>query len=284
MSLKYIKPEHISLKKHPEFNERWVQNQIAEDPTILGLGDVYLKDKERKQPKAGRLDLLLQEIDTDSRYEVEIQLGETDESHIIRCIEYWDIERKRYPQYEHTAVLVAEKVNSRFLNVASLFNGFIPLIAIQMNAFQVDDQIGLIFTTVMDKISLGLIDDDEEVTATVDRSYWEKRVSVSALESVDKMLQFIQMFEPKAVLNFNQSYVGLIVDDRINNFATFTPRKSGIRVNIRIEKTEETDQELENAGVSILDYKKNCYRVIIPYDEPDKHQELLTSLFEKAYQ
>jgi len=41
------------------------------------------------------------------RYEVEIQLGATDESHIIRTIEYWDIERKRYPQYEHTAVIVA---------------------------------------------------------------------------------------------------------------------------------------------------------------------------------
>jgi hypothetical protein len=32
-------------------------------------------------------------------------LGATDESHIIRCIEYWDIERRRYPAYEHCAVL-----------------------------------------------------------------------------------------------------------------------------------------------------------------------------------
>ena len=164
MSLKYIKPEPISLKNHDEFDERWVQNRIAEDPNMLGLGDVYLKDKERKQPRAGRLDLLLQEIDADSRYEVEIQLGETDESHIIRCIEYWDIERKRYPQYDHTAVLIAEKVNSRFLNVISLFNGHIPLIAIQLNAFKVEEQIGLMFTTVMNKMSLGLVDDDEEVT------------------------------------------------------------------------------------------------------------------------
>ena len=48
------------------------------------------------------------------------------ESHIIRTIEYWDIERKRYPQYEHCAVLVAEDITSRFLNVISLFNGTIP--------------------------------------------------------------------------------------------------------------------------------------------------------------
>ena len=44
---------------------------------------------ERRQPKAGRLDLLLSDPESLTRYEVEIQLGSTDESHIIRTIEYW---------------------------------------------------------------------------------------------------------------------------------------------------------------------------------------------------
>ena len=60
-----------------------------------------------------------------------MQLGGTDESHIIRTIEYGDIENKRYPQYDHVAVLVAEDITARFLNVISLFNGFIPLVAIR---------------------------------------------------------------------------------------------------------------------------------------------------------
>ena len=34
---------------------------------ILGLGDVVLKDKERIQPRAGRLDLLLQAADGNRR-------------------------------------------------------------------------------------------------------------------------------------------------------------------------------------------------------------------------
>ena len=116
-NFKYIKPEKITLKNHPELNEKWVQEIIGEDPSILGFGDLILKDKERIQPRAGRLDLLLQDSDSTHRYEVEVQLGKTDESHIIRTIEYWDIERKRYPQYEHCAVLVAEDITSRFLNV-----------------------------------------------------------------------------------------------------------------------------------------------------------------------
>ena len=134
--LKYVKPERIWLKNHSDYNEAWVQNHIAEDPSILGLGDLILRDKERSQPHAGRLDLLLQNVESDRRYEVEVQLGKVDESHIIRTIEYWDIERKRFPQYEHCAVIIAENITSRFLNVLNLFNGHIPLIAIQMSALK----------------------------------------------------------------------------------------------------------------------------------------------------
>ena len=135
--MEVVKFEKVSLKNHSELNEHWVQNLIAEDPSILGLGDLILRDKERIQPRAGRLDLLLQDADSNRRYEVEVQLGALDESHIIRTIEYWDIERKRYPQYEHTAVIIAEDITSRFLNIISLFNGMIPLVAIQMNTLKI---------------------------------------------------------------------------------------------------------------------------------------------------
>jgi hypothetical protein len=56
------KYETLSLKRHPEFNEKWVQDRIADDPSILGLGDLVLRDKERMQPRAGRLDLLCRTV------------------------------------------------------------------------------------------------------------------------------------------------------------------------------------------------------------------------------
>ena len=139
--MEYVKFEKVSIKDHPTFDEKWVQERIGEDPTILGLGDLILKDKERMHPHAGRLDLLLQDAESNHRYEVEVQLGATDESHIIRTIEYWDIERKRYPQYDHTAVIVAEDITSRFLNIIGLFNGMVPLVAIQMQALKYGDKI-----------------------------------------------------------------------------------------------------------------------------------------------
>ena len=65
--MNYKKFNKVSLKNHPELKESWVQDRIAEDPSILGLGEVVLKDKERVQPRAGRLDLLLQDVDGDRR-------------------------------------------------------------------------------------------------------------------------------------------------------------------------------------------------------------------------
>ena len=92
--LKYLKTERIWLKNNSNFDETWVHDRIAEEPSILGLGDLILRDRERPQKHAGRLDLLLQDSKSDRRYEVEVQLGRVDESHIIRTIEYWDIEKK----------------------------------------------------------------------------------------------------------------------------------------------------------------------------------------------
>lgn len=190
MAINYVKPEHLSLKLHPELNEKWVQERIAADPSILGIGDLVLRDKERIQPRAGRLDLLLQDVETKHRYEVELQLGPTDEAHIIRTIEYWDIERKRYPQYEHSAVLIAEEITSRFLNVVSLFNGTVPLIAIQMHALKIGDQIALVFTTVLNEFSRGPVDEDEDAEATpADRDYWEQKGTKATVQLADKILE-----------------------------------------------------------------------------------------------
>ena len=86
--LTYTKHEVISLKDHPQFNEKWVQKIIAKEPAVLGLGDLEYRDSEKVQPKAGRLDLLLSDEENDRRYEVELMLGALDESHIIRTLEY----------------------------------------------------------------------------------------------------------------------------------------------------------------------------------------------------
>ena len=283
--MEFAKFEKISLKNHPELNERWVQDRIAEDPSILGLGDVILKDKERIQPRAGRLDLLLQEADSSRRYEVEVQLGASDESHIIRTIEYWDIERKRYPQYEHTAVIVAEDITSRFLNVVSLFNGMIPLMAIQMNALKIGNQIGLVFTTVIDQLSLGLVNEDEETQEVTDRSYWENRGSKKTVAMADEFLELAKQLDESLELKYNKFYIGLSKNGQPSNFMIFRPQKAAVRFEPRLKSTAETTERMENAGLDVMDYdsRPGRYRIRLKPGEIKKNKEILSEIVKEAY-
>ena len=254
--MKYSIPEIISLKNSKEFNEKWLQARIEEDPSIIGLGELDFRDTEKIQVGGGRLDTILYDPEDNRRYEVEIQLGKTDESHIIRTIEYWDLERKRNPQYEHCAVIIAEDITSRFLNVISLFNGFIPLIAIQVKAIKVQDNISLFFTKVLDEVKFELHDEDV-VSEPSDRNYWEKRASKLSLKLMDNIFkelgELVSDYKPK----YNKHYIGLEINNMANNFIEFITRKSTIIMNVKLIKSEEHDELLEHSDLDTLPYDKN---------------------------
>ncbi len=279
-----IKPERIPISKLDGINEKSIQQIIADDPSIIGLGELVLKDKERIQPRAGRLDLLMQDPDTNRRYEVEIQLGKTDESHIIRTIEYWDIEKKRYPQYDHCAVLIAEDITSRFLNVIGLFNGFIPVIAIQMNAYRIGNEVGLVFTKVLDEMPLGLVEEDEEIQEITDREYWLKRGTQATVKMVDEILAIISSFKPGYELKYNKFYIGLAKDGQPNNFAICRPKKNYMIIELRLQKSEEIDQIIESNDLDEMSYDKRWgnYRIRLNKGEISKKTEVIQTLLEKA--
>jgi hypothetical protein len=155
-------------------NEAWLQKFIFDNPSVLGLGDLQGVRRERVQSSGGRLDMLLTEPSSNDMYEVEIMLGETDESHIIRTIEYWDAEKRRWPQRKHTAVLVAERINSRFYNVLHLLSLNCPIIGIQCNALEVDGKTGLHFTRIIDAYVEAEVELDEE-SSPQDEKLWQQR-------------------------------------------------------------------------------------------------------------
>src|SRR5674476_624931 len=131
-------------------DEYWLQDQIWTNPSCLGLGELEQVRKEKKQSSGGRLDILLGNSEDDERYAVEVMLGETDETHIIRTIEYWLRERRRHPTKQHYAVLVAEKINKRFSEVIYLLSETTPIIAIQVNFRKIGGVVGLSFDTILD--------------------------------------------------------------------------------------------------------------------------------------
>lgn len=279
----YVSHKRVSLKGSPQLTEKWLQSRIADDPTVLGLGEVEVKDLERKQPHAGRLDLLLFDADTNTRYEVEVQLGATDESHIIRTIEYWDLERKRYPQYEHVGVIVAEDITARFFNVVSLFNGFIPIIAVQVQAIEVGGAVTLVCTTVLDRMVLG-DDDDDGADEPRDRAYWEAKGSKQTLGLTDDLLSIIQEVEPSVQLKYNKNYIGLARHGLATNFVQFRPRRHHVNVEFKIPRSDDLSQRLEDAGLEVLVYSKRWgkYRMQITEEDTTENRDLLRELADLA--
>jgi hypothetical protein len=148
MGLQYVRGTRLTLKHHPEFNERWLRDLVVNDPAVLGLGPLVVTAVERLQQSGGRLDLLLQQ--ERRRYVVELMLGSINESHIVRGLEYWDQECRAHPECEHWMVLVAEGLGGRFHNVLRLLKSTVPLIALQLTALRVAESVTLSFTPVLD--------------------------------------------------------------------------------------------------------------------------------------
>jgi predicted transport protein len=207
--------------------------------------------------------------------------------HIIRTIEYWDIERKRYPQYEHCAVLVAEDITSRFLNVVSLFNGTIPLIALQMSALRFGDNISVIFTKVMDELVRGVVDEDEDAEATpTNREYWEKRGSKATVHLADEVLSVAKEFDPSLELKYNKFYIGLLKDSQAYNFLSMRPRKSTLNLALKIPRSDEIDDIIEKSGLETLEYSARwaLYRLSLQKQDIAKKRDSIKQLIGLAYQ
>ncbi len=280
--LKLTKATPISLRD-AGVTESWLEDVIEKEPTILPLGDVTVIERQRRQEKAGRLDLLLEDDSGDKRYEVELMLGSTDESHLIRTIEYWDIERRKWPGYDHTAVLIAEELTARFLNVIGLFSGSIPIMAIQVNAFNVDGKLVLHFVKVLDS-RVTRKDETAQIQAKVtDRQYWVARASSSILDLVDKSLEIINSVAttPRR-LTYNKHFIGLNDGVRPGNFVTFKPRRSVLRIKFEaFSQIEPWVKKFEDSGLEVTTKNDDVRLTLTPKDFDD-NKVLLTEALQQV--
>jgi len=284
--MKYITTKAFSLKASKEHDEKWLQALLAEDESILGLGSVEHVESERRQNNGGRLDLMFQDEAGDVRYCVELQLGATDEAHIIRTLEYWDNERSRNPHIEHIAVIVAEDITTRFLNVISLFNKAVPLIAIQLNAFEVNGSIGINCVKVLDLAqNMGWEDDNTSAKAVTDRAYWEKRATPKTLQFTDEYFGFVKEVVSDSLLElkYNKHYIGMAHNGVADNFLSFKPRKQGALVQFRIPHDEELTARIDE-NLDFVSYNTRWRQYIIRFTEASfrENQTLIKELVQLA--
>ena len=276
--LKYVKHRRFPLSSSTDYNEKWLQDRIFEDPSILGLGENMVPvDRERQQDKAGRLDLLFSDQEGGRRYEVEVMLGATDEAHIIRSLEYWDIERRRYPAYEHCAVLVAEDITSRFLNVVSLLSGTVPIVAIKINAISAEEILILDFVHVLDQRALRRDDSTEPKPIAADRKFWVDKSSEKMVKLAETILKYInESIETEQELNYTKAYIGLKSKDssKSNNYIQLMPRKAFMRTVLRSYGRDEIVALFEEKEIEAEARDGNLVFTLSP-DSHKKNEEFI---------
>jgi len=131
---------------------------------------------------------------------------------------------------------------------------------------------------------LGPVDEDEQVEA-VGRDYWEKRASKDILGVADKILRLIHTFNKSYQLNYNKFHIGLLKDGKANNFVLLHPRKSSLRIGLRMSKDSEKEDKIDELGLDPIDYTKSGrYRIRLSSKDVDTHKDYLIELLKGAYE
>jgi hypothetical protein len=280
--MEYVKTRPIKLRDAGK-DEGWLQRQILSDPSILQLGDLTVIQREKRQSAGGRLDFLMYDPEDGIRYEIEIMLGKLDESHIIRTIEYWDLERKRYPTLEHRAVIVAEDITNRFFNVIGLLNRSVPIIAVQMNAFQYNENIFLNFVKILD-ITEPIEDEEQGNIEQTDRKYWEERSNIKSLTLMDEIIALIKVLSSEVRITYNKNHIA--VGTTGTNFCWFHPRKvSHIHFNLKYtgDDKELVLNKLEELGIESR-ARSNGQEISVMLTEKEfvDAKEFITQIFKES--
>jgi hypothetical protein len=154
-----------------------------------------------------------------------------------------------------------------------------------MNALKIGEQVGLVFTTVLDHMPLGLIEEDEEVDEATDRTYWEQRGSKKTVALADQLLEIAKTHDPKLELKYNKFYIGLAKNAQPSNFVTFRPKKGFLRFEPRLTNSLEMQERLEAAGLDLMDYDKRWgrYRIRLQPSDFDKSKKILQEIMAEAY-
>jgi len=259
-------------------DEYWLQDIIYANPERLGLGSLVTVRKEKSQSNGGRLDILLKDPTDNTMYEVEVMLGDTDPSHIIRSIEYWDNEKRKYPQRQHFAVLIAESFERRYFNVIQLLSLTVPMIAIQADLLQVGDEKILNFTKVLD---VYVEPEEEEEAKQVTEETWREKAEWT-LGTARKHLEILLELEQNIELKFTQSYVSIVINGR-NSYMYDKRTKPNSVVWFCIKEEERADAIKKLLDEKNIVYSYNKYKDFsFTYDKQflTKNQDLMKKIHE----
>lgn len=277
-----FKPSEIlNLKKDAHFNESWLENTIFEHPEILRLGNIKIIARQKRQKDGiARVDLIAQS-DSNEVFVIELMLGLPDSSHIVRTLEYWLREKRRYAtksEVDVKAVLVAEQIcESRYKDVVGFLCEKMPLIVKEVACVRIDQIVTLHCTTVFDST-----DDAQEDPSQppVSKETWEQQYPFT-FEASKFVLEQVHLAEPTAKLKLNRKTTSISTGNTDEICARLRPASNGhsyVRVWVSDAQTWRDRLKAEGLALSGSQDAEDWVRFLLPFGALTKHAALLRDI------
>lgn len=279
------------------YDERWLQDWLASDPSRLGLGDVVILDQEQNQASGGLLDLLAIDRGSDTYYSIEVQLGEIDGSHSFRVFDYWARNRLRYAGKTHVAVLMAENTSGRFRPALEALAETVPLIVIELGCGQGNDEALLIPEIVVANESLDL--SETPAAAGADErteTDWQQEASDEAWAFKDAFVGWVTENLGEVRVDYKpKSYIGVRVGRRTwaplwlrqDGAAIYLPDPDGTRSEEPSLAFEQFEARLRDEGLSVNwqpSYNAKANPVVIRLRRADLERTVVQELLRASYE
>ncbi|KKH50897.1 hypothetical protein [Methanosarcina sp. 1.H.A.2.2] len=277
-----------------KIKEKNIQYMIAKEPKMLGRGELKLIDMEVTYENKRRLDLLFQSKDLKIIYEVEIQLGQLNGSHLFRTVEYWLNERENKSGHKHVAVLIAQVVTERALEIVKLCMENVSIIILEMTAHESENGIlDLKFREVYPG-ECAIVDEykqyeEYEEIVLCDRQYYENYAPEALLNAADTIFRILKEIDPVIEMNYTQGYIGFKTG-KIRGLAFIVIKKEELILKLVLEKLAETETKIRDLGLDLIGYAerkgKKCgeYKIRLKVDDVKNKEADLKVLLNMAHE
>ena len=161
------------------------------------------------------------------------------------------------------------------------------MVAIQLDALQVGEQVLLNFVQVLDLTDLRSDDTDDEDTGggTVERAFWDNKAGSVLMKMCDEILALVNA-HAQGVQEFNylRGYMGMRSNGVVRNLIYFSPKRTKNLANLgfRCNGAEDWKTKFEEAGIPVQSKHKNRFRIKLTPDDFVSHRDLIDSAIEAA--
>ena len=160
-----------------------------------------------------------------------------------------------------------------------LMSGSIPMMAIQLDALRVGDQLLLNFTPILDLTELrGDDTDDDGGGGQADRAYWEKKVGAGLMSLSDEILGMINgSATTPQEFNYLRGYIGLQSNGVVKNFIHLSPKrtKKFVHVVFRNSNAAAWKDRFEEVGVPVSSKRAKRFRITVTNEKFAENKELI---------